>query len=67
MRQSLSLLSGLAAIVCPAILVGHFYGGSVITGGGTDDRVVGLVYIAALAPDVVVWYAWTWPREPSNR
>jgi pimeloyl-ACP methyl ester carboxylesterase len=35
----------------PAILVGHSYGGSVITGAGTDDRVAGLVYIAALAPD----------------
>jgi pimeloyl-ACP methyl ester carboxylesterase len=35
----------------PAILVGHSYGGSVITGAGTDDRVAGLVYIATLAPD----------------
>src|SRR6201995_1887669 len=35
----------------PAILVGHSYGGSVITGAGTDDRVIGLVYICALAPD----------------
>src|SRR6201984_320057 len=35
----------------PAILVGHSYGGSVITGAGTDDRVAGLVYICALAPD----------------
>jgi pimeloyl-ACP methyl ester carboxylesterase len=35
----------------PVILVGHSYGGSVITGAGTDDRVIGLVYIAALAPD----------------
>jgi pimeloyl-ACP methyl ester carboxylesterase len=35
----------------PTILVGHSYGGSVITAAGTDDRVVGLVYIAALAPD----------------
>ena len=35
----------------PVILVGHSYGGSVITGAGTDDRVVGLVYICALAPD----------------
>jgi len=34
-----------------AILVGHSYGGSVITGAGTDERVAGLVYIAALAPD----------------
>ena len=31
----------------PVILVGHSYGGSVITGAGTDDRVAGLVYIAA--------------------
>jgi len=35
----------------PVILVGHSYGGSVITGAGEDDRVVGLVYICALAPD----------------
>ena len=35
----------------PVILVGHSYGGSVITAAGTDDRVAGLVYIAALAPD----------------
>jgi pimeloyl-ACP methyl ester carboxylesterase len=35
----------------PAILVGHSYGGTIITHAGTDPRVVGLVYIAALAPD----------------
>ena len=35
----------------PAILVGHSYGGTVITAAGTDDRVAALVYIAALAPD----------------
>jgi pimeloyl-ACP methyl ester carboxylesterase len=35
----------------PTIRVGHSYGGSVITNAGTDDRVAGLVYIAALAPD----------------
>src|SRR5215471_4342065 len=35
----------------PAILVGHSYGGAVITAAGTDERVAGLVYIAALAPD----------------
>src|ERR1700741_519822 len=34
-----------------AILVGHSYGGTVITAAGTDDRGAGLVYIAALAPD----------------
>src|SRR4029077_15489265 len=41
----------LGRVSSPAILVGHSYGGSVITATGTDDRVVGLVYIAALAPD----------------
>ena len=41
----------LARVSGPVILVGHSYGGSVITGAGTDDRVAGLVYIAALAPD----------------
>src|SRR5260221_13683392 len=35
----------------PVILVGVSYGGIVITGAGTDDRVAGLVYIAALSPD----------------
>src|SRR6266403_1156011 len=43
--------STLARVSSPVILVGHSYGGSVITGAGTDDRVVGLVYICALAPD----------------
>jgi pimeloyl-ACP methyl ester carboxylesterase len=33
------------------ILVGHSYGGAVITEAGTDPRVRGLVYIAAFAPD----------------
>lgn len=35
----------------PVILVGHSYGGVVITEAGTDPRVAGLVYIAAFAPD----------------
>ncbi len=33
------------------LLVGHSYGGAVITAAGTDDRVAGLVYINALGPD----------------
>lgn len=33
------------------ILVGHSYGGAVITEAGTDPKVAGLVYIAAFAPD----------------
>ena len=58
-RYGLDTLAGdVAAVVrvlgrvsSPTILVGHSYGGSVITAAGTDDRVTGLVYIAALAPD----------------
>jgi pimeloyl-ACP methyl ester carboxylesterase len=35
----------------PVVLVGHSWGGFVITAAGVDDRVKSLVYIAALAPD----------------
>src|SRR3954452_1824852 len=35
----------------PAILVGHSYGGVVITEAGRHEKVAGLVYIAAFAPD----------------
>jgi len=35
----------------PVILVGHSYGGVVITEAGNDPKVVGLVYVAAFAPD----------------
>jgi len=42
----------LGRVSSPAILVGHSYGGATITGAGTDERVAGLVYIAAVAPDV---------------
>jgi pimeloyl-ACP methyl ester carboxylesterase len=35
----------------PVILVGHSYGGAVITEAGNDPRVAGLVYITAFAPD----------------
>jgi pimeloyl-ACP methyl ester carboxylesterase len=41
----------LGRVSSPSILVGHSYGGSVITEAGNDDRVAGLVYISALAPD----------------
>src|SRR5256714_977317 len=41
----------LAAQDGPAILVGHSYGGAVITEAGNDPKVAGLVYIAAFAPD----------------
>jgi pimeloyl-ACP methyl ester carboxylesterase len=35
----------------PVVLVGHSYGGAVITEAGTDDKVAALAYIAAFAPD----------------
>ena len=41
----------LAAQDGPAILVGHSYGGAVITEAGNDPKVAVLVYIAAFAPD----------------
>src|SRR5258708_15434757 len=44
-KRTLGRVSG------PTILVGHSYGGSVITAAVTDDRVVRLVSIAALPPD----------------
>lgn len=36
----------------PVILVGHSWGGAVITQAGDDPKVVGLVYVAAYAPEV---------------
>jgi pimeloyl-ACP methyl ester carboxylesterase len=41
----------LGRVSSPAILVGHSYGGATITAAGMDDRVKGLVYIAAVAHD----------------
>src|SRR5580765_494994 len=41
----------IAASSGPVILVGHSYGGVVITEAGNDPKVVGLVYITAFAPD----------------
>jgi pimeloyl-ACP methyl ester carboxylesterase len=35
----------------PTLLVGHSYGGAVITGAGHASNVIGLVYVAAFAPD----------------
>jgi len=41
----------IAAADGPVILVGHSYGGVIISEAGTDPKVKGLVYIAAFAPD----------------
>ena len=38
-------------VTAPVVLVGHSYGGTLITHAGVDERVAALVYIAALAPD----------------
>lgn len=46
-----AVIRTLGRVSGPVLLVGHSYGGSVITAAGTDERVAGLVYIAALAPD----------------
>ena len=41
----------IAALDGPVLLVGHSYGGAVVTEAGTDPKVTGLVYITAFAPD----------------
>ena len=41
----------IAALDGPVLLVGHSYGGAVVTEAGTDPKVAGLVYITAFAPD----------------
>jgi pimeloyl-ACP methyl ester carboxylesterase len=45
------VLRAVRRVSSPVVLVGHSYGGTLITAAGTDERVVGLVYICALAPD----------------
>ena len=49
----------------PTILVGHSFAGTVITEAGTDAGVVGLVYIAARAPDAGEDYAALTKRFPT--
>jgi len=41
----------IAAAAGPVILVGHSYGGVVVTESGTDPKVAGVVYVTAFAPD----------------
>jgi len=51
-HDSAYIESFLAQIDGPVLLVGHSYGGAVITNAATNaDNVVGLVYVAAFAPD----------------
>jgi len=44
-------LRAIALMEGPVLLVGHSYGGAVITEAGMDPKVAGLVYVAAFAPD----------------
>jgi pimeloyl-ACP methyl ester carboxylesterase len=48
----------------PVILVGHSYGGAVITEVGNDPKVMGLVYVAAFVPDVGESVSWLM-KDPS--
>jgi pimeloyl-ACP methyl ester carboxylesterase len=50
----------------PCLLVGHSYGGSVITEAGTDAHVAGLVYVAAHMPDAGESEAADGKRYPSD-
>ncbi len=62
-RRVLALQDG------PAILAGHSFAGTVITEAGMDPRVVGLVYVAARAPDAGEDYAALanrFPAPPAN-
>jgi pimeloyl-ACP methyl ester carboxylesterase len=45
------VIRAIGQVANPVVLVGHSYGGTLITHAGTDDRVAGLVYLCALAPD----------------
>jgi len=44
-KRAIALIDG------PVLLVGHSYGGAVITEAGSEPNVAGLVYVAAFAPD----------------
>lgn len=63
-RRVLALQDG------PTILAGHSFAGTVITEAGTDTHVVGLVYVAARAPDADEDYgalAQRFPTSPTSR
>ncbi len=54
----------------PTILAGHSFAGTVITEAGIDPRVVGLVYVAARAPDAGEDYAalaGSFPTPPASK
>jgi pimeloyl-ACP methyl ester carboxylesterase len=62
-QQVLARMSG------PVILVGHSYGGAVITEAGNAPNVAGLVYVAAFVPDageVLLSLYQSWPPAPNS-
>jgi pimeloyl-ACP methyl ester carboxylesterase len=59
-RRMLALQDG------PTVLVGHSWGGTVITEAGTDPKVAALVYVAAHAPDAGEDYAAVGARFPTT-
>ncbi|WP_343306336.1 alpha/beta hydrolase [Chitinophaga niabensis] len=62
-KRAIALMDG------PVLLVGHSYGGMVITEAGNDPRVVGLVYVAALVPNngqTVVDVTSAFPAAPGS-
>lgn len=50
----------------PTILVGHSYGGAVISEAGDHDKVVGLVYVEAFMPDVGESVFGLVPQDPNH-
>jgi pimeloyl-ACP methyl ester carboxylesterase len=58
----------MASLDGPVVLVGHSYGGAVITEAGNDPRVVALVYVAGWVPDagesVATLIGTQWPDTP---
>lgn len=60
-KRAIALIEG------PLLLVGHSYGGAVITEAGSDPKVAGLVYVAAFAPDVGESAASLGASGPPNR
>lgn len=53
----------------PCILVGHSYGGAIITVAGNSPKVAGLVYISAFAPDsgeTLIGLLQTFPHDPAS-
>ena len=67
-RLVAATLRVIAAQNGPVILVGHSYGGVVISEAGNHSKIVGLVYVAAFAPDkgeTLSGLAGKYPKPPA--